>query len=327
MREDLVKALKQSHTHTIAGAVFEMLEPLLSKSRNDMATNYDAWDKRQAAYMHRRPVDKADKEAASQGLPAKLTMPVMYSQVNSFVAFGYMMFTQRERFFEFPAVAPEDQDLRECCELHVERDIQANCFRQTLVQNLIHLGVMGLFVNKDWWNVEKVWLPVRKEVAPELGANGAPVTDATFVDEITEVTRREGNVIRGISPYRFFPDTSFTPAEWISKGRFVATDEEFSRDSLKDLEARGVVAGIDHVPPYPRDKKVKAGRSKARFCSINLEKSHVDNENIVITEVIMDLVPSSIQRDGVKLSDSSHVEKWLIWIANDSRVVRLEPLN
>ena len=76
------------------------------------------------------------------------------------------------------------------------------------------------------------------------------------------VLKYEGNLVRPVSPYRWFPDTRF-PLVDFQRGEFCASEEEYSKTLLKDLEEAGEVAGVDFVQPMPRNMdKSRGGANK-----------------------------------------------------------------
>ena len=62
--------------------------------------------------------------------------------------------------------------------------------------------------------------------------------------EWQEYVKFEGNLVRAISPYRWFPDTRF-PLTDFQRGEFCACEEEYGKTLLQDLEDAGEVAGVE----------------------------------------------------------------------------------
>lgn len=325
MEKHIKEFIDARETYGLHDVIMTRLRGVLKKSRETMQTNhYAQWDSHHEVYMHRRKPDKSDAESVSQGLPKKIVVPMTHSQVNTFVAFAYMLLTQRDRFYEFPGVEDMDQPLRECAEKLVQRDLDANCYRATLVQSLLDLAVRGMFVQKDWWQVEKVWLPVT-ETVPAENYNGVPTGSDTTVTSIKEMTRREGNVVRSVSPYKVFTDPAFHISDW-KRGDFVATDEEYSKTALQQLQNIGVIGGLTMVPNYTEDIIRKNGRVNSRFSGIDLKDPDRTKDTVCITEVFIKWVPSEVKDEkGQALGSSTNLQTWLVWIANDSRIVRCEP--
>lgn len=324
MEPHIKKFIEAKATAGLHDSLMEYLRPMLRNARASMQTNYRQWDEQHETYMHRRRQDKSDIEAASQGLPSKIVVPMTHSQVNTFVSFGYMMFTQRDRFYEFPGVEDMDQPLRECAEKLVQRDLDFSCHKQILFQSLLDLAVRGMFVQKDWWEVEKVWMPVQ-ETLPAPMFNGVPTGTGQVVKEVKEFTRREGNVIRAVSPYKVLTDAAFHLSDW-KRGTFVATEEEYSKSALQQLQNMGVIAGVENIETLNDRILFENGFSSSRFTTIDLKRPAESKDTVCITEVIVKLVPSDFKdQGGTKLSDTGNLQQWLVWIANGTRIVRCEP--
>src|SRR5678810_1405835 len=113
MDREIAKMLSDKFKSPLHAALLTKCEEKLKASREAMSTHYLSWDRRHEIYMRRRLPDKNDEEANKQGLPKKIVVPMSYSQIHTFVAFGYMLYTQRERFYEFNPTEAADQTMRE----------------------------------------------------------------------------------------------------------------------------------------------------------------------------------------------------------------------
>ncbi len=305
-------------------ALLDHCEKLLKQSRECMECFYPDWDARHEIYMRRRPVDKNDVEATKQGLPRKIVVPLSYQQINTFVAFGYMLFTQRERFYEFNPVEDSDRPMRECGELLVHRDMQASNYKGNLVQSLLNVARFGINCEIDSYESEYVYVPI-SSTQPAPMFEGQPTGEATVTTAITKVLRRQGNSVRQISPYRIFVDPGFHITEW-RRGAFFAWDDEFSRDTLSVMQADGLVMGVEHVDKYTTNGLEKVGRKAPRFAGINPKKP-AESDVVVVTQMVVTLVPASIKDpQGKAFGRETIPHKWLIWIANDCRIIRAEPM-
>ena len=324
---DILEPTEMTPLHV---ALLTHCEDLLTYSRRSMAVQYPYWDKQADIYMRRLPANKDDAEAVKQGLPRRIVVPMSYSQINTFVAAGVMQLTQRERFFELSPVEGQDDGMRECCEMVLQRDQDATAYKTRLVNNLLNVARFGMGVEVDWWDVETAYIPVQEPGAPQQTMNGIPVNDPPPITKLKKVTKREGNCIRTISPYRVFLDAGFHWSQW-QRGNFVAWDDEFSRNALTGLEQDGVIVGVKDIPQFTMNRWVEVGRghgandSWTRFTGIKsdaLEKA----STVCITQMVINLIPANIKADGRALGEEKFPHKWLIWIANDQRIVRAEPL-
>jgi hypothetical protein len=82
-----------------------------------------------------------------------------------------------------------------------------------------------------------------------------------------EYVKYEGNLVRPISPYRWFPDTRF-PIVDFQKGEFCAAEEEYSKTALEDLEESGKSAGIEVCRGRCRSSLIKHGEDRRGLVEI-----------------------------------------------------------
>ena len=88
----------------------------LKRSRSKMSRYYSDWDYALETYQQIRDDDSTDIKARKKREPAKQTIPLSYAQVNTFVTYLTMLYTQNQRFFEYQPTGTEDFDIREECE-------------------------------------------------------------------------------------------------------------------------------------------------------------------------------------------------------------------
>jgi len=329
MSPDVVKILKEERKSPVHQALLDHCLKLLKRSRGDMANHYTDWDKMHETFMHRRPVDSNDVESVRAGLPKKIVLPLATSQVFTGVAYAYMLLTQRPRFYEFTGIEDKDKTtaMREAAELLVQNDLDANGHKQQLLQSLLDLFRFGMFCQVDSWETDYEYLPVTT-TGPVPTYQGQPVGEGEVITKVEKVTIREGNRIRTISPYRVFPDTGFHLSDW-QKGTFIAWDDSYSRTCLEGMEANGDVVGTEYIQKYNGERIERAGRTKqSRVAGIDFDRPN-ESDVVCLTTMVVKLTPSKIKPypDSTEsLGDEEYPHRWLIWLANDDRIIRAEPL-
>lgn len=314
--------LKDAQKHPLHEALFNFVEGKLKKSRSNMQKHYASWDAAHSVYLSERKLDKEDVEAVKQGLPRKITVPLTSSQILTGIAFGYTLLTQRKRFYEFDPTEDADRPVRECGEILVERDMCATDYKKRLAQFLLNIFVYGLAVEKDCWHDEYVYLPIQRQGQQKM-YNGQPIGEIPVITKVEKVLRRSGNIVRSISPYSVFPDAGFHISDY-QRGSFIGTDDEYTWDALHQLQSEGMVEGVDHIKKYNHGSLATYVRDTARFSFDLKEPDKADT--VVITEWVGKLNPAKITADGKSLGDDEVAHNWLIWIANDDRIIRAEPM-
>ena len=328
--EDFVKSsLSQEDQDPFHQQMLGDCRNLISLSRRKMASFYPAWDNNDRVYRGIQGLDPADKKAAERKEPVKMIVPLSYSQVQTFVSFCYSLYTQREHLFELLGVSEDDHRAAKIGEAFLARDLAYNVFQARLYQFLLDIGRFSVGVLKTSWVRETQLTRVTKQ-KPGFNFLGMQIGGGTYeVEEIT--TKYLGNRIMNVSPYRFFPDTRL-PICRFQEGEFCASEDEYSWVTLKQMEADGQVTGIDFIRPM--SKKMLEDRGTSRL-SDDFDASSVFDPSgnsaqskgtVVVTEVQRILIPKQYLINGVPLGEQDYPTKYVIWYANDNRVIKCEPL-
>lgn len=119
-------------------------------------------DKNDDVYRSIRQRDKFDTLAFERNEPEKMVVPISYAQIQTFVAFCFLLFYQKDRFFELTGFTAEDDKPAKVGEALLARDLTKNIFEAKLVQFLLNIARFGIGITKCSWSVEKQL--VRKEV-------------------------------------------------------------------------------------------------------------------------------------------------------------------
>lgn len=308
MAVDLQKMLKEKTPSPLLQKLLEDALNLLKASRSRMSKRYRAWDEQHRIYMAKREPDKSDARKDEEGVPPKMIVPLSFGQVNTFVSYCFLLMGQNERFYELDPVSMRDHELREAAEILLEYEGKANKWSLIAHQALLDVAKFGLGVIKTAW---------RTEQESVVTLNGA----------VRDVVSYKGTRYYNISPYRFFPDHRHSIKD-LHKGEYCGSHEEYSKSELLALEANGTIHGVEHIPAIDDDASVlaKFGLNKVRFCSF--EPSKMTRNDVVITELQWKIVPSQYKdENGQPLGPETRPVTYLLWIANDQRIVRFEKLN
>lgn len=308
--------------------MLQKCKDLVKLSRDNMGTLYPKWDKYDMAYRGERYRDQEDVKAAERKEPEKMVIPMSYAQINTFVAFCYQVFTQRPNFYELNGASVEDVQAAKIGEAVLDYNLDYNHFKgDKLQQFLLDIARFGLGVMKHSWieETQKVLQDVPMDIPQVAGMPQIqPPTQQKLVDKI----QYQGNKITVVSPYRFFPDPRL-PLTRFQEGEFCASEYEYSEHQLQKMETQKVLAGLKYVPRLTTEMMFDGLRRVSFSESIQNQTPETtlrEPKFYVITEVQLEIVPSAWEVDGVPLGTSDIPEKYLVWYANDSRVVRVEPM-
>jgi len=326
MLPEVFEVLNEPVQNACISGLMQRCKDLLKLSRTEMTRHYPDWDHYDAVYRGERPADDSDVKANARKEPMKMIVPLTYQQVQTFVAFCYQVFTQRDTLYELSGVAPADESSAKVGQALLERDIDYNRFRsEKLTQLLTDIGRFGIGITKQCWVHETV--PVVEQV-PDPNFHpvpGMPPTAAPMVTNVTDATKFMGNKLIIVNPYRFFPDPRI-PISRFREGEFCADEIEYGRGELEDMEKDSVCAGIKYVPAFRQEDL--DGR---RLIWIGKDPMLMYNNVprfILVSEVQMRINPAKFEyAPGKFLNPEIDREiKCLVWVANDSRIIRLEEM-
>lgn len=329
MDEKVINALKQENLSEKLTSLFNHAKGLAKMSRTAMGEHHAEWDRNSDIYKATRVPDKDDKTAANKGAPVKMTVPLTYSQVETFRTFALGQFFQREMFYELEATGVEDYEGSQLAQAVLDHDLQHNMFFSTVYQLLGDIALYRIGILESSWTTE-VGRQLVNQPVPGMTAGGAQITENTDNWVWEDVTEFKGNKVTLVSPYRFLPDTRL-PITKFQDGEFCGHEEEFSYNRLRALERAGEVAGIDHLKSITRAALDERGTT--RFTGLSDETvlqtpaAQTKSPNLV-TRMQIEIIPSEYEiSEGVFLGEENYPVKYLLWYANDDRIIRLEPLN
>lgn len=293
----------------------------VKNSRSVVSQNYSKWDAHNDIYRGIRPLDEEDREAQERDEPVKMTVPMTFAQVNTFVSFAFLLLTQKRRFYEYVATGAEDHGYINDIEEILERDLRRNFWNQLLFQSLLDTTRFGVGIVKSWWDIEKQFMPIQSNT--ESYSSGMYDFSTAPNIEFKEFVKFEGNKMLNVSPYNFFYDTRFPISDW-RKGNFVADETEWHINDLKKWERAGVYYGVDHIEPMESKNFTARGNTRLEGLAKFADSSGKDKDDqiVVLTEVHKRIIPKNYD-----LGDFEHPMPYVFSIANDNRILNARPMS
>jgi hypothetical protein len=324
MTQEVIDALALKTQPDDVGKLLNHCKDLVKLSRDEMARYYNNWDRNDRVYRGEKIADEEDKQAAKRKAPQKFVMPVSYAQINTFVSFLLAVLNQRDYFFELGGSGVEDEKAGKVAQAVLEHNIEYNNFRhQKLKQFATDLAKYGVGVFKHTWRKEKKFVTTLqpKQIPVPIGMVAPP---PEMVPVKKEVTKYLGNVVVTVSPYRFFPDPRL-PLTRFNEGEFCASEDEYSRSQMAQFQRDGIAAGVEDIPNLTDD----AMENRRRFSWQGSETKALTGSDrkpfVILTEVQVYLNPTKWTVNEKPLGTEDYDCLYLVWVANDSRIVRLEP--
>tara|TARA_B100001250_G_scaffold410227_2_gene436226 strand:- start:5936 stop:7798 length:1863 start_codon:yes stop_codon:yes gene_type:complete len=324
MEQRVIDELNKEELSPKVRTLFNRARVLVDSSRQAMSEHYRQWDENHETYKGYRVDDKKDLEQIRKGKPTKQIMPMTYAKVHTFKSFLMSVFMQKERFHELLPVGIEDEDIREQTELIMEKDYRRNKWPVVLDQFLTDLGKFDIGVINTSWRRELAWITEEVEEGGTF-AFGQKV-GAQKVPKSRSLVKNMGNVIENVSPYNFFPDWR-VPLKHFQRGEFCADERSYSIVQLKRLELEKEVANVDNVRHLERTRAELRAKT-SRLDGVDFNHPENSKNGIVITRVQMDVIPKYVElSDGQPLGQEEHPVRYALWIANDQKLIKFEPMN
>jgi hypothetical protein len=328
MTPEIIEMLEQEEHPDNIQELLEEVVDAVNNSRTFIAANYPAWDKSLETYKRKKHVDASDARAKQKGEPAKMVVPLTYAQCNTLVTFLFISLTSKDSVFELSATGDEDFPIREVAQAVVDREVRQTNYHMRLVEALLDMVRFSLGVLKTSWEYESVFVtttPPEQDVSFLFDPTDLTIPQEPEVEE-EEVILKEGCKIENISPYHFFYDTRVPLPRW-KEGRFAADEQSVNLKDLKRLDKQGFLAGTKHIKEFDRELwTARGGNANNRLEGVEpanyIGKKPKGDRMVARTSVQYRLTPSE---HG--LGDSDDEEIWVVTIANDSRIIGLQPLN
>jgi hypothetical protein len=306
LREDLVKLVRDARTH--------------------IGSHYDQWDASLEAYGAERKDDKDSEKAARKKQPKPLNIPLTKAQVQTFVTFVILLYTQNENPLSVDPTGNEDFKLRDIINKLLGRECRNNAIFNKWVQFLLDVARFNLGVMKTTWRYEtyKYQADVSVEMMPQATETDM-LTLATTPSQKQEVVKYEGNYVENITPYNFFYDTNMPITRW-QEGVFAADETSYSIRQIKGWEKQGMAFGTKFLNKMEHDTLRTRGETRLPgFGDDYKEKSKNEtdkNFNVVVTTVYYRMMA-----DDYNLGEDEQEELYEIKLANDDRIISIEPFD
>ena len=318
--------------------VLEYVKPLLKASSDKMSRHHLAWENYDWIYRGYRINDREDKEAAAKGEPSKIIVPLTFAQVQTAISFLMATYLQRNNFYEFRGMGSEDDKLVFGLETDISYQLSQNAWPLKLYYFLLDTFKYGFGVIKTDWDVNHCYLRTQKRVPIQdmlskitslFGKSSSREEKYEIVEEVTKVLKFEGNRIRNVSPFAFYPDPNLPIAKF-QDGSFVCHEEERSLADVKRQEDE-MYFGTDKIPES-MSKELFEYRSRwagREFKDFTAELGGVDKtiSGVVLSETQFIMSGKDLNKKfDLKLEPKDYQAHWSVVVGNDAKIIQFKPL-
>lgn len=315
--------------------VIQSVRQYMKASANKMQVFHTGWDANSYVYRGYRVTDKDDAASLREGTPPKVIVPITYAQVQTAISFILSTYTQRDNMFELRGSGPEDEKPSLSLSTDLSYQLNDQKFVLKLYYWLLDALKQGFGVVRVEWDERYNKMRVAKQVPDNTITNtfksvfGKSVPMKTE-ESVEKVLSYQGNKIRNISPYAFYPDPSVTIANF-QEGQFVGSEEEVALATLESSEGE-VYFGTDKIPKTlskdifdERPRRVKGPFDQDKTTDPLLFKDQA-NRAVIRTEMLIRLSEKrASELWGANLGDGTEPVIWMATVANDQKLIRFEP--
>lgn len=330
MSPDVVKELqKENNDNPINRELFSHVRSLMRMSRMVRSRYYADWDFQEMVFRGLRAPDQDDRKQERAGRPPKQIVPNTFAQCMTFVSFIFLLLNQNDTFFNLTPNADEDYGTKQQdTEKLLQRDLIRNRINRITFQHLLDITRFGHGIVECSWCNEQSHIWVAPDPVSIQLSNGAQISLPQPAGW-QQYTKYEGNLLRNVSPFRFFPDTRHPLSDFM-RGEFVGSEEEYSKGMLRDMELNGEVAGIEYVQPMPRNFNEERGGPTRSVTEMDMETRTFAGPNksegtILVSKCQVWITPKHFKIGDKPLGNEEFRVLYHIWYANDNRLIKVEP--
>lgn len=293
-------------------------------SRRVIEPRFDSWndvDEKLTAYM---PTDQKEEDIkdTDRRKPVSIVVPYSFAILETMLSYMVAAFLP-DPIFRYEGSSPEDI----IGAIMMEKKIGLDCNRSKVGLALHTMfrdgGGYGLGIVTPDWVIKRG----RRTTKQETGFFNffSRFISTGYQKSSDEAVLFEGNSLRNIDPYRYFPDPN-VPIHDVQRGEFVGwLDDSNLMDMLEDeltnpdyfnvrylRHVQNKRSSVFSVDPSKRMQKV-GGDFRTQDSTLT--------KPIDIIHMYIKLIPS---RYG--LGNNDYPEKWLFSVASDSVIIRAKPL-
>lgn len=308
--------------------VLDHLIQRLDFSERQMAKFYDRWrynERRVQAYIDLADYEKLIKAQNDAGAPAKvvnITVPYMYATIMTVVTYMVQTFCGRKPIFQVGGMS--DQAMQRAP--NMEAVLQYNADHTRLIKHiyqwLLDQEIYGVGVLLTVWAKNKAQRTLWTE---QQGVGG----QSLWVPKRENRTVYEGNMVRAIDPFMFFPDPRVPMSEVAERGEFAFWRTFESKYMLKGLEGQRQLRFVDECGSMPKGATAGEYNKSNRGIRSGGEDQPADprglGQNISTSFVQVDQGVVKVIPSQLGLSDVDYPEPWLFTILNKRQIVQAEP--
>lgn len=308
----------------------------LAMSERRMSQFYSRWRCNEAklqAYINLPDWEQKVKEMNNKHAPPEvvsIVVPYNFATIATIVTYLIHTFCGRKPMFQVGSHKPDTIDGAQKMETLLQYNSDHTRLVRHLFQYLNDGEVYGLGVLRTQWKKDRAMRTVWKTQGPKLlGFQLNPFGARVPVRE--ERVTYEGNDVRSIDPFMFFPDPRVPMVDVNRRGEFVFWRNYEGKHTLLRAQKMGQLSWVDRTPeslPRQEDSE-ESGESARNLLSGGSGTSGYYNDSLLksknyyqVDQGTIEIIPSELG-----LGPEDFPQKWLFTILNKKQIVQAQPLD
>lgn len=312
------------------GKVLAYVKERLDLSERAMSRFYDRWrvmERKVQAYIDLPKYDEVLRQENDKGRPAQvvsITLPYIHATIASICTYLIHTFAGRKPMFQIGTYRADTVQNARSLETCLQYNADHTRLIKKMWQWIWDSCVCGVGVLRtEFRDVYK--MRATRLVLPQEGMLGLIGGGAEAATQERRLVY-QGNEVRNIDPFMFFPDPRVPMTEVNREGEFVFWRDYIGRHELKKWEADGLIAWLDNVGALPRnefssdsERNLRAGGIAGTDSDTHLRESRRQNY-VQVDQGTIEIIPAEL---GLGAGETP--EKWIFTLGNKCQILDARP--
>lgn len=313
--------------------VLSYVKERLNLSERAMNKFYDRWrvmELKTQAYINLPKYDDMLKQMNDKGAPPQvvsITLPYIHATISTICTYLIHTFAGRKPIFQVGTYKAETvraaQNMETCLQYNADHTRLIKKMWQWLWDACVYgVGVLRTSWKDDYrMRTKRVMLPTDGVMGLVTAGNGAAVTKERKLVY-------QGNEIRCIDPFLFYPDPRVPMTEVNREGEFVFWRDYIGRHELKKWEAEGLIKWLDNVSTLPQNDYSNESNRNRRADGLqgvddaSLRREGMRQNYVQVDQGTIEIIPAELG-----LGEGEVPEKWLFTIGNKTQILDARPFD
>jgi hypothetical protein len=313
--------------------VISYLKKRLEASESKMSYFYSRWrinEMKQQAYIDLPDYEERLKQMNDRGEPPKvipIVVPYGFATVATIQTFLLHTFCGRKPMFQVGTYNTDKKGGARKMETMIQYNMDHSRAIRHMAQSFQDISTYGLSIlGTKWMNDQKMRTIISRE--PRWSVLGISLGEETARKRELRLVY-QGNEVRSIDPFMFFPDPNVPMKDVNRKGEFVFWRSFLGKHELKRMQADGILAYVDYAGSKTPASNFYDPDSARAYRSWGTAHPGRDFDTATTGQtsdyVQVDQGTITLCPRELGLSDSERPEMWIVTLLNKRQVAQIQP--